>query len=621
MSNKLGSIYGSYENSKKIINIDSDITKISGSLDLTDFGLSYDSSYVSINSLKTDYITNKTDGSGVTIGSDLIVDTIKGGSTMIIDPAAHNNNTGKLVIKGDLEVQGDTTSINSTIVELSDNRIKLNAAASTDAGIDISFSDGTSKSFYYSKSDVQWKTDNTSLNIGSGTITAATLSGNAATATQLANARTIGGVLFDGTANIDLPGVNQVGNQNTSGNAATATKLANARTINNISFDGTQNIVIPIPDSLPDQSGNNGKLLITDGSNATWSSDISVNNIDVSGNILTKGIIKFSVTNNVLVSEDPSGIIHRLDTLDNSVNTLDNKFNTLDNSVNTLDNSVNTLDNSVNTLLTSNNDASFNNLDLSGSLTFNNLEIDNTSVNQDLSYNENDSSDNYDYAFVRINKNTGKISRCKYSPGQIIFYSDFCATDNHNVDFSPVRIYIEAKLMMPLASSNASIPGNNDTRTDLTSVLWAGPEFLPNNIITDTSNPIAESKTNKYVKKLIIPPGCPKNLEISFIRYRCGGSMNGNACMLVKRNGLPVYNRDQSTPYSDCAITDVTFYWNDFREGDEIEMFADSHNGGVNNNPPRSIYPPLGRTYTSNGSIPGPRAIAPQYGFFKIRVW
>ena len=291
------------------------------------------------------------------------------------------------------------------------------------------------------------------------------------------------------------------------------------------------------------------------------------------------------------------------------------------NSVNTLDNSVNTLDNSVNTLLTSNNDASFNNLDLSGSLTFNNLEIDNTSVNQDLSYNENDSSDNYDYAFVRINKNTGKISRCKYSPGQIIFYSDFCATDNHNVDFSPVRIYIEAKLMMPLASSNASIPGNNDTRTDLTSVLWAGPEFLPNNIITDTSNPIAESKTNKYVKKLIIPPGCPKNLEISFIRYRCGGSMNGNACMLVKRNGLPVYNRDQSTPYSDCAITDVTFYWNDFREGDEIEMFADSHNGGVDNNPPRSIYPPLGRTYTSNGSIPGPRAIAPQYGFFKIRVW
>ncbi len=37
MSNRLGSIYGSYENNKKIINIDSNITKISCSLDLTDF--------------------------------------------------------------------------------------------------------------------------------------------------------------------------------------------------------------------------------------------------------------------------------------------------------------------------------------------------------------------------------------------------------------------------------------------------------------------------------------------------------------------------------------------------------------------------------------------------------
>ena len=126
---------------------------------------------------------------------------------------------------------------------------------------------------------------------------------------------------------------------------------------------------------LPDQSGYSGKLLTTDGTNASWSNDISVNNLDVSGDLI-----------------------------------------------------------------------------------FYNLETDNTPANQDLSYNANDLSDNdnYDYAFVRINKNTGKISRCKYSPGQIIFYSDFCATDNHNVDFSPVRIYIEAKLMMPLASSNAA---------------------------------------------------------------------------------------------------------------------------------------------------------------------
>ena len=55
------------------------------------------------------------------------------------------------------------------------------------------------------------------------------VSGNAGTATALETARTIGGVSFDGTANINLPGVNATGNQDTSGNVATATALANGR--------------------------------------------------------------------------------------------------------------------------------------------------------------------------------------------------------------------------------------------------------------------------------------------------------------------------------------------------------------------------------------------------------
>ncbi|WP_244584296.1 gp53-like domain-containing protein [Escherichia coli] len=69
--------------------------------------------------------------------------------------------------------------------------------------------------------------------------------GNAATATKLQTARTIGGVAFDGSANINLPGVNIAGNQNTTGNAATATKLQTARTINGVKFDGSANISIP----------------------------------------------------------------------------------------------------------------------------------------------------------------------------------------------------------------------------------------------------------------------------------------------------------------------------------------------------------------------------------------
>jgi hypothetical protein len=94
-------------------------------------------------------------------------------------------------------------------------------------------------------------------NFSAGTITAALtgnvtgdVSGNAGTATILQTARTIGGVSFNGSANINLPGVNTAGNQNTSGNAATATKWATGRTISltgdvtgtSGSFDGSGNL-------------------------------------------------------------------------------------------------------------------------------------------------------------------------------------------------------------------------------------------------------------------------------------------------------------------------------------------------------------------------------------------
>jgi len=53
-------------------------------------------------------------------------------------------------------------------------------------------------------------------------------------------------VSFDGTANINLAGVNTTGNQDTTGNAATATKLATARTIGGTSFDGSANIAVAL---------------------------------------------------------------------------------------------------------------------------------------------------------------------------------------------------------------------------------------------------------------------------------------------------------------------------------------------------------------------------------------
>lgn len=67
------------------------------------------------------------------------------------------------------------------------------------------------------------------VTITGGSIAAAvTYAGTAAKATVLETARTIGGVSFNGSANINLPGVNTAGNQNTSGSAAS---LTTARTL------------------------------------------------------------------------------------------------------------------------------------------------------------------------------------------------------------------------------------------------------------------------------------------------------------------------------------------------------------------------------------------------------
>lgn len=106
--------------------------------------------------------------------------------------------------------------------------------------------------------------------------------GNAGTATALETARTIGGVSFDGTANINLPGVNTSGTQDTSGNAATATALETSRdfsltgdvTATAVGFDGTGNValsadiasnVVGATELNVTGNGTSGQILSSDG--------------------------------------------------------------------------------------------------------------------------------------------------------------------------------------------------------------------------------------------------------------------------------------------------------------------------------------------------------------------
>ena len=115
---------------------------------------------------------------------------------------------------------GDDASVsNETIQDIVGNMVSSN----TESGITVTYQDG----------------DGT-LDFTIGTLNQDT-TGSAAT---LTTARTIGGVSFNGSANINLPGVNTSGNQDTSGNSATATALATGRTINGTSFDGSANITV-----------------------------------------------------------------------------------------------------------------------------------------------------------------------------------------------------------------------------------------------------------------------------------------------------------------------------------------------------------------------------------------
>ena len=87
------------------------------------------------------------------------------------------------------------------------------------------------------------------------------VTGNADTATTLETARTIGGVSFNGSSNINLPGVNVAGNQDTSGTAANLSGTPNIL-INNLSAAGVSTFSgnVDIPDNTKINLGDNDEL-------------------------------------------------------------------------------------------------------------------------------------------------------------------------------------------------------------------------------------------------------------------------------------------------------------------------------------------------------------------------
>ena len=88
-------------------------------------------------------------GSAIRVTSN----TISGPATFTLDPAAVGDNTGKVIIAGDLQVDGTTTTVNSTTVNIVDKNIQVatgsvNDAAANGGGITIASGDGN-KTFQF----------------------------------------------------------------------------------------------------------------------------------------------------------------------------------------------------------------------------------------------------------------------------------------------------------------------------------------------------------------------------------------------------------------------------------------------------------------------------------------
>jgi len=93
-----------------------------------------------------------------TYGNITTTGTIAGPATLTLDPAGVGDNTGTVVIAGNLQVDGTQTTINSTALTVDDLNITVasgaaNAAAANGAGITV---DGASATLNYASTGDKW---------------------------------------------------------------------------------------------------------------------------------------------------------------------------------------------------------------------------------------------------------------------------------------------------------------------------------------------------------------------------------------------------------------------------------------------------------------------------------
>ena len=128
----------------------------------------------------------------VTFANIITAGYLRGPASFVIDPAAFGDDTGTVVIAGNLQVDGVQTTINSTTISIDDLNLTLasgaaNASAANGAGITI---DGASATFTYVSASDRWTMNKDLAADLVGNVTG-NVTGSAGTVTSLSN-RSVG---------------------------------------------------------------------------------------------------------------------------------------------------------------------------------------------------------------------------------------------------------------------------------------------------------------------------------------------------------------------------------------------------------------------------------------------
>ena len=181
--------------------------------------------------------------------------TISGPATLTIDPAAVGDNTGTVVIAGGLQVDGTTTTVNSTTVNIVDKNVQLATGAADDsaangAGITVDSGDGDKTINFEATGDNWGFSENINLatgkvlKINNTDILSATTLGSSVVSSSLTSLGTIGSLVAT-TADINAGTIdNSVigGSTAAAGSFTTLAASSNVTVTGAIDVDGHTNL-------------------------------------------------------------------------------------------------------------------------------------------------------------------------------------------------------------------------------------------------------------------------------------------------------------------------------------------------------------------------------------------